>query len=241
VFFTVVSWVLAGGLVVYGLLQRTPHGGADDGVATPPGARVRIGAATPGQVVCIVGRIVDGGTLVAPITGRTCVTYDAAVIERPPDDGPRRVVARGVRGTPFVIADGTGKLLVDPRGAFSRVGSDHGVEVGAYSPTKVADPDFLPEVAPRADLRFDEGVLTIGERVAVTGVIGATGGPDDDPVYRRLATTALRLTGSPTASPISAVIVRLAAPSSRKSSPRFFISARTGRSALGSAMNRPPM
>jgi len=187
VLFEVVSWVFAGALVVYGLVTRS---------------RVqhekihKIAQAPVGQFVRIVGRIVDGGTLVAPITGRACVSYDAAVLAQAPYDGSRQVVARGVRGTPFVIDDGTGKLLVDPRGAFIRVVYDHSVEVGAYSQAKVADPAFLPEVDPRADLRFDEGVLAIGELVAVTGLLSQAGGPDDDPVYRRLAATSLRLTGS---------------------------------------------
>jgi len=180
----VVGWLFAGGLIVYGLVRGSKF------PKVPP--RVTIARAAPGEFVRVVGRIVDGGSLVAPITGRTCVSFDAVVRH----GGPRTedaVVTRGVRGTPFVIDDGTGKALIDPRGAYIRVVYDHSVLDGAVERAKVADPDFLAG-ATGAGLQFEEGVLTLGEVVAVDGLIGDVGG--DDPVYRRLADTRVRVTGA---------------------------------------------
>lgn len=159
------------------------------------GAAVTIGSAPAGKLVRIVGRIVDGGSLVSPITGRACVAYDAIVLER--ERKGFSVVTRGVRGTPFIVDDGTGKILVDPRGAFVQVVYDTS-EDGPLDFAKVSDPDLLAAVKDRTgQLRFDEGVLTIGEQVAVTGLVSKASGADEDSVYRRLAPTELRLAGAP--------------------------------------------
>ncbi|KAB2888432.1 MAG: hypothetical protein F9K40_20505 [Kofleriaceae bacterium] len=183
-----IGWALAVVLVVYGLVER-----ARLARNAPP--NVKIARAPVGKYVRIVGQIVDGGTLVAPITGRACVSFDAVVLDEDGDDP--NVLARGLRGTPFVVDDGTGKILVDPRGAYIHVVYDQS-EVGTLDTAKVADPDLLAPLAGRTDhLRFDEGVLTIGEYVAVTGLVSAAGSAADDPVYRRLAPTELRLAGAP--------------------------------------------
>lgn len=182
----VLGFGFAVGLVIYGLIER-----ARIKRSAPP--LVTVGTAKVGAYVRIVGQIVDGGTLVAPITGRTCVSFDAVILENQPG---RKVVTRGLRGTPFIVDDGTGKILVDPRGAFIHVVYDTS-EVGPLDPTKVADPDLLaPLASRRGDFRFDEGILAIGERITVTGLITAASSADDDPVYRRLAPTELRLTGA---------------------------------------------
>jgi hypothetical protein len=183
----IASVLFGAGLVVYGLVER-----ARLKKLAPP--LVKVSDAPVGKFVRIVGQIVDGGTLVAPITGRACVSFDAVVIGNNP---ARTLVARGLRGTPFVVDDGTGKIVVDPRGAFIQVIYDRS-EVGPIDPKKVADPDFLGQVTGSTEhLRFDEGVLTIGEQVTVTGLVSKASSADDDPVYRRLAATELRLTGAP--------------------------------------------
>ncbi len=177
-----IGWVVAGGLVLYGLIRGNKF------PKVPP--RTTIAAARPGAFVRLVGKIVDGGSLVAPITGRGCVSFDAAIT-----DGRGVPVRRGVRGTPFVIDDGTGTALVDPRGAFIRVVYDHSVVGGAFDRAAVADPDFVTDLVAGETLRFEEGVLTIGETIAVDGLIAGAGG--DDPVYRRLAETGVRIGGAP--------------------------------------------
>ncbi len=185
---TFAAWAFGAGLIVYGLLERRRLKAGE-----PP--EVTVKSATAGKYVRIVGKIVDGGTLVAPITGRTCVSFDAVVlVDR---DGPPHVVARGLRGTPFIVDDGTGRILVDPRGAFIHVIYDKS-QVGPLDPAKVADPELLAPLGTNTKgLRFDEGVLAIGEHVAVSGLVSRAGSAADDPVYRRLAATELRLTGGP--------------------------------------------
>lgn len=186
-FLELVSYGFGAALVVYGLVER-----ARMKRSAPP--LVTVEKAKVGSYVRIVGTIVDGGTLVAPITGRACVSFDAVVLEEPV---PRKVATRGLRGTPFIVDDGTGKILVDPRGAYIHVVYDQS-EVGKLDPKKVADPDLLAPLAGHTgNLRFDEGVLAIGEKVTVTGLVSAVSSADDDPVYRRLASTELRIAGAP--------------------------------------------
>jgi hypothetical protein len=182
-----IGWAFALGLVVYGLIERAR-------LAKSAPKNVKVADAPVDTYVRIVGTIVDGGTLVAPITGRACVSFDAVILENDPG---RKVATRGVRGTPFIVDDGTGKILVDPRGAYIHVVYDQS-EVGPLDPKKVADPDLLvPLASRRGDFRFDEGVLTIGERVAVVGLVSRVSSATDDPVYRRLAATELRIAGAP--------------------------------------------
>jgi len=183
---TVIGWLVVAGLIAYGLFQ---------GGSRPPRlsaiARVR-----RGDWVRVSGRIADGGVLVAPITGRACVCFDA-VVARARGPGQLEVVLRAVRGTPFVIDDGTGKALVDPRGAYVRVVYDHSLREGELDDGDIADPEFAAELAGAdpAGLRFEEGVLAVGETVVVEGLVAH--GAGDDPVYRRLADTQVRLAGGP--------------------------------------------
>jgi hypothetical protein len=182
-----ISYAFGGALVIYGLFER-----ARMKKLTPK--LVTVAKAEVGRYQRVVGQIVDGGTLVAPITGRACVSFDAVILE----DGPgRKVVTRGLRGTPFIVDDGSGKILVDPRGAYIQVVYDK-TEVGRFDTATVADPDLLEGAKGHpGNLRFDEGVLAIGEQVTVTGMITQVSGAEDDPVYRRLAATELRIAGAP--------------------------------------------
>jgi hypothetical protein len=182
-----IGFAFAGSLVVYGLIERAR-------MKKLAPKLVSVAKAEVGHYQRIVGKIVDGGTLVAPITGRACVSFDAVILE---NTSAKKVVTRGLRGTPFVVDDGSGKILVDPRGAFIHVIYDKS-QVGSLDPANVADPDLLAPLAGRTgDLRFDEGVLEIGEQVTVTGMITEVSSTDEDPVYRRLAATELRIAGAP--------------------------------------------
>jgi hypothetical protein len=182
-----ISYAFGGALVVYGLIERAR-------MKKLAPKLVSVAKADVGHYQRVVGRIVDGGTLVAPITGRACVSFDAVVLEAGP---ARKVVTRGLRGTPFIVDDGSGKILVDPRGAFIQVVYDKS-EVGPLDPASVADPDLLEPLKNRGgDFRFDEGVLAIGEQVTVSGMITEVSSAEDDPVYRRLAATELRIAGAP--------------------------------------------
>jgi hypothetical protein len=181
-----ISYAFGGALVIYGLVERARMKKLAPRLVTVAKAEV-------GRYQRVVGRIVDGGTLVAPITGRACVSFDAVILEVGPG---RKVVTRGLRGTPFIVDDGSGKILVDPRGAYIQVVYDKS-EVGRLDETEVADPDLLAPIAGKTgNLRFDEGVLAIGEQVTVSGMITEVSSADDDPVYRRLASTELCIAGA---------------------------------------------
>lgn len=166
-----------------------------------------IGEAVDGQWLKAAGKVVrcDGEPLVAPITGRPCVCFDAAAwsyIVTYPDTGVSwasspNVLTRSLRGTPFVIEDGTGEALVDPRGAFVHVTLDHwrGGRKGALSRRPFADPSFMRGVPARPDLEVAEGVIEIGELVLVSGLVQRAPATDDG-LYRASADRRLRIVGS---------------------------------------------
>lgn len=135
-------------------------------------------------VVTGVARKADR-TVRAPFTDRDCLAYswhvDAVTTERGPDGVRfrRNVVDRGREAVPFLVDDGTGSVLVDPKGSDLRL-AEAWVE------------DYRPDPADRGDLVFDTGAfpgweqydphyhearLDEGETVAVHGTVEAdTGG-----------------------------------------------------------------
>src|SRR5690606_11120435 len=80
--------------------------------------RVDIAELREGRTGRVVGRVGDGETLSAPFTGRSCVFYEATVEEYRSSGmtGSWRQVVREAVGVPFVLDDGTGRAIVDPRG-----------------------------------------------------------------------------------------------------------------------------
>jgi hypothetical protein len=177
----------------------------------PGGVRVAIADAAEGVTIEIAGTIVSGATIEAPLTGRACVHYDLEIVEESRGTGaPGLGVRRGyglhitpgrlheVRGVTFTIEDDTGRALIDPAGA-----EIHPVAIAREM--TIGD----PTVRQRALLvqhhmharqnRFREGVLAIGDRVAVIGT--AVREPDPDGAarahgYRGDTPTRLRLGGS---------------------------------------------
>ena len=63
-----------------------------------------------------VAASLPGGALEAPLTGAPCVWYNYRVVEH--GEKETRIVEAGVRGTPFLLSDGTGECLIDPRDAY---------------------------------------------------------------------------------------------------------------------------
>jgi hypothetical protein len=162
-----------------------------------------------GAWVKVVGKVVrcEGDALVAPITGRACACFDAAVwswTDRSPDGfvawtPSRRLVARSLRGTPFVLEDESGQAVVDPRGAFVRLTLDHerGPQPDPLAWRSIADPSLLADVPLTPGLECAEGVLAIGETVLVSGLVHA--GPlDGASTYRASADRRVRIAGSAT-------------------------------------------
>lgn len=91
-------------------------------------------------------------TVRAPFTGRECLAYswyvDAVTTERGSDGVRfrRNVVDRGREVVPFLVDDGTGSVLVDPKGSELRL-AEAWVE------------DYRPDPADRGDLVFDVGAF----------------------------------------------------------------------------------
>ena len=102
-------------------------------------------------VVTGVAREADR-TVRAPFTGRECLAYswyvDAVTTERGSDGVRfrRNVVDRGREVVPFLVDDGTGSVLVDPKGSELRL-AEAWVE------------DYRPDPADRGDLVFDVGAF----------------------------------------------------------------------------------
>lgn len=103
-----------------------------------------IAEAPEGEVVRLEGRVVEGETLVAPLTGRCCVYYVATIEEYDRYGGlgakwPERV--RETRCVQFAIEDGTGRAIVDPTDARIDATIDRFTESGLFhdpSPIEVA-------------------------------------------------------------------------------------------------------
>jgi hypothetical protein len=148
-------------------------------------------------------------TLQAPLTGRDCVCYVAIV------DGFRGPLGwvnliTEERGVPFVLADATGRAIVDPTGAEMALEFDSiattgpTVPLGTFVDATTLQREFLARHG-RSDrwptprrLRYREAVICAGTRVAVLGEGVREPDPDAPPPgdYRGEATTRLRLTST---------------------------------------------
>lgn len=193
------------GLLVYGLffndtakLRRALRGAP----------RQAIAAAAEGAEVRVDGTVLPGETLVAPLTGRPCVVYEAVVEEwvNRGKTGSWRQRIREVRGVPFLIDDGTGHALVDPTGARLDVKIDLTTRSGTFDAPTPIEKAFLDRHGMSGEgwlfnkkLRYREGVFAVGERVAAMG--RPVREPDRDAAsrvhgYRGDLPTRLRLGGS---------------------------------------------
>jgi hypothetical protein len=170
--------------------------------------RVDLGELGEGRTGRVVGRVGDGETVQAPFTGRSCVFYEATVEEYRSSGktGSWRQVVREARGVPFVLDDGTGRAIVDPGGARVDVDLDMTTRSGTFDDATPIEEQFLTRHNLRSagwvfnrSLRYREGVIEVGETIAVMGQ--GVREPDPDAVgkvggYRSGPPTRLRLGGS---------------------------------------------
>lgn len=170
--------------------------------------RVDLAELREGRTGRVVGRVGEGETLQAPFTGRSCVFYEATVEEYRSSGktGSWRQVVREAMGVPFVLDDGTGRAIVDPRGARVAVDLDMTTRSGTFDDATPVEEQFLTRHGLRStgwvfnkSLRYREGVIEIGETIAVMGQ--GVREPDPDAVgkvggYRSGPPTRLRLGGS---------------------------------------------
>jgi hypothetical protein len=175
------------------------------------GSRVTIADAKPGAFVRIVGIVIEGGELRAPISGRACVCYDAAITGKPQavDRYGLRAVGSGtvkspvltrrLQVAPFVIDDGTGRALVDARGAYVRLNLDYRSRGPGAIPTS-CDPEMIPVGLRPIDVVFVEGILRIGENVVVDAMVADGTDAEDASLYRAASPPRIRLVGGATRS-----------------------------------------
>ena len=170
--------------------------------------RVAIGDLEEGRSGRLVGQVGEGATLQAPLTGRSCVFYEATVEQYRSNgkSGSWRQVARELRCVPFVLDDGSGRAIVDPSGARVAVDIDMTTRSGTFDDPTPVEEQFLARHGLRAagwvfnkSLRYREGVIEIGETIAVMGQ--GVREPDPDAAakaqgYRGGPPTRLRLGGS---------------------------------------------
>ncbi|HSK02968.1 MAG TPA: hypothetical protein VK932_17070 [Kofleriaceae bacterium] len=137
---------------------------------------VSIADAPEGAVVRLDGRVIEGETLEAPLTGRRCVYYLAIVeaFEAGSTPDSWRELAREARGVRFAIEDGTGRAIVDPDGARVDVDLDRTSTSGTFEEPTAAQAAFLERHgvtltgwSSSRRLRYREGAFEIGEPIAV--------------------------------------------------------------------------
>ena len=170
---------------------------------------VSIADAAEGVIVHLAGVIAPGETIEAPLTGRACVHYELEI--QGEARGQNRIRpgvatrlpprARDEHRIAFAIDDGTGRALIDPGGVWVRLE----IEISERQMT-LGEPSAIQRrlaeahgMSSRGAL-FREGVLAVGDRVAVIGT--AVREPDPDgaaraTAYRGDAPTRLRLSGTP--------------------------------------------
>ncbi|HWO18404.1 MAG TPA: GIDE domain-containing protein [Kofleriaceae bacterium] len=170
--------------------------------------RVSIADAPEGAVVRLDGRVLEGETLEAPLTGRRCVYYVAIVEEFEAGSTPDswRELTREARGVQFTIEDGTGRAIVDPEGARVDVDLDRTASSGALEEPTAAQAAFLERRGVKLTgwssnrtLRYREGVFEVGEPIAV--MCRPMREPDPGAAsrevgYREAPSTRLRVGGS---------------------------------------------
>lgn len=164
----------------------------------------RVADLVDGQFVRVAGVVVEGGALTAPITGRTCVCFDAGVLGYGPVPGRVdglghpvtmwKPLARRLQGTPFVLEDDSGRAVVDPRGAVVQMKLD--VRVPSLESYPHADPDLARLHAQADQVEFGEGVLVIGDEVVVLARAQLANASNPGR-YRTPADTRVHLVGAP--------------------------------------------
>lgn len=143
--------------------------------------RVAIGEIASPGLHKIAGRlsVEDRAPLLAPLSGRQCGAYEIIVEERGTNNNGTvhwNTVIHDVQVTPFILTDDTGRARVDPTYAEMAITKDGSSHSGTFNDATPREQAFLS--AHQEDsvgflfnrtLRYREGVLEIGERVAVMG------------------------------------------------------------------------
>ena len=208
-FFAVGSVVSAIALGVQAIVnaRRRRHYDARTPVST-------IASAKPGAFVRLIGTIVEGDTVEAPITGRSCACFSALattlVLEIRHDrygreyEGLREQGKRPrVGSAAFVVDDGTGRIAVQPAGLMIIAHPDfHEVVEGRPA---IHDDSMLPYVTAFDEVVLDEGIITVGTRVVLEGVVQRGVAAPDVNVFRTGKSTAILTPASDRSTSVSNV------------------------------------
>jgi len=142
--------------------------------------RVKIEFFQSGSYASVIGELVlDHKPLFAPLTGRACAGYEVLVerlIETATGERWLKVVHEWDIQA-FAVDDGTGRAYVDPKGAMISIVGDHRTMTGKFGEPDDRHLAFIEKQDARvfsligedSKLRYREGVLEAGERVAVIG------------------------------------------------------------------------
>jgi hypothetical protein len=156
---------------------------------------------TPARIVGKADVLED--TLEAPLTGRRCLYY-TAIVEV--SDGPDwREIVREDRAVMFIIDDGSGRAVVDPRESKVALDFDEESASGTFDKPNEREQAFLDEHktssthgAFNRNLRYREATIGIGDTIAIFGAAMREPDPTGQPeaAYRGDAPTKLRMTSS---------------------------------------------
>ncbi|HEY1271362.1 MAG TPA: GIDE domain-containing protein [Terriglobales bacterium] len=154
------------------LLQRKRR------IQNTPTSTIRGAAIGPVEVS---GRVVGPYTLMAPLSEEECYYYRAVAVGKE-DGGERGDESKTVEETlcvPFFVDDGTGRLMVDPRGAEIDIPADLDEECSAESLPETWR-GFLERrgLAPETCTRLREHCIKPGETLYVLGTLGEGQAPD---------------------------------------------------------------
>ena len=134
--------------------------------------RVAVGELAEGKRARVVGIArALGDTMIAPLSGRQCVAFDVrahAAIGVPKQSVYHAtMVEQG--GAPLVIEDDSGRVLVDSRDAQIVLALDDEQRVSKTSARANAFCERHGVVLAHGTLRYSEGVIEVGAKVAVLG------------------------------------------------------------------------
>ena len=130
-------------------------------------------------VVKVVGKVIPlDRTLWSPLTGRECVYYRLIIEDRrDEEDRDWRSLVKDVKSVPFTVKDATGKAIVDGKDLDVDIRSGRRIDSGYLGDLSGAKEEKLRDLYPDEKLsfskkmRFEEVVIELGDRLAVTGEV----------------------------------------------------------------------
>lgn len=146
-------------------------------------------------------------TLEAPLTGRACMYY-VVTVEQHHSTGRSsywKQIIKEEAGVPFVLDDGTGRAIVDPRSARVALDVDGKGDSGTFDEPSAREAAFLQRHGTTGQgwifnkrLRYREAIIEVGEQVAILGEGVREPDPDAPPAsaYRGDQPTRVRMTSS---------------------------------------------